>query len=168
MMCIISIIWTICDIIYFIRKLLNSDKYWYNKYVLFYFLGIINYNIQYGGSLSSGETLNCSITVLNNENVRAKFTVITNDEEGLSGVIKIENAKLWWPYLMHEEPGYMYTLEVLHLYTGNSSSTLTYFFSIFQWFKILYLGLLNILRDYIKVFLEFFYYLSCRDTIFVF
>jgi len=75
-------------------------------------VGIINYNIQYGGSLSSGETLNCSVTVLNNENVREKFTVITNDEEGLSGIIKIENAKLWWPYLMHEEPGYMYTLEI--------------------------------------------------------
>uniref|UniRef100_A0A2H8TWI1 Beta-glucuronidase n=1 Tax=Melanaphis sacchari TaxID=742174 RepID=A0A2H8TWI1_9HEMI len=75
-------------------------------------VGIINYNIQYGGSLSSGETLNCSITVLNNENMREKFVVITNDEEGLSGIIKIENAKLWWPYLMHEEPGYMYTLEI--------------------------------------------------------
>ncbi|XP_008187067.1 beta-glucuronidase isoform X2 [Acyrthosiphon pisum] len=75
-------------------------------------VGLINYKIQYGGSLSSGETLNCSITVLNNENVREKFTVITDDEEGLSGIIKIENAKLWWPYLMHEEPGYMYTLEI--------------------------------------------------------
>lgn len=99
----------------YLRKLLDNDKYWYNKYVVFYFVGIINYNIQYGGSLSSGETLNCSITVLNNENVREKITVITNDEEGLSGVIKIENAKLWWPYLMHEEPGYMYTLEVFTL-----------------------------------------------------
>lgn len=77
------------------------------------FLGIINYNVQYGGSLSSGETLNCSITVLNNENMREKFTVITNDKEGLSGTIKIENAKLWWPYLMNEVSGYMYTLEVL-------------------------------------------------------
>ncbi|XP_022164061.1 beta-glucuronidase [Myzus persicae] len=75
-------------------------------------VGIINYNIQYGGSLSSGEKLNCSVTLLNNENVREKITVITNDEEGLSGIVKIENAKLWWPYLMHEEPGYMYTLEI--------------------------------------------------------
>lgn len=85
------------------------------------FSGIINYKVQYGGSLSSGETLNCTITVLNNENVREKFTVITNDEEGLSGIIKIENAKLWWPYLMHEEPGYMYTLEVFTLIYGKIS-----------------------------------------------
>lgn len=78
-------------------------------------IGIINYNIQYGGSLSSGETLNCSITVLNNENVREKFTVYSNDAEGLSGTVKIENAQLWWPYLMNDVSGYMYTLEVFNL-----------------------------------------------------
>lgn len=68
--------------------------------------------MQYGGSLSSGETLNCTVTVLNNENMREKFTVIANDTEGLSGTIKIEDVKLWWPYLMNEVAGYMYTLEV--------------------------------------------------------
>lgn len=65
--------------------------------------------------MSSGETLNCSITVLNNENVREKFTIFTNDPEGLSGTVKIDNAKLWWPYLMNDDPGYMYTLEVIDL-----------------------------------------------------
>lgn len=62
--------------------------------------------------MSSGETLNCSISVLNHENMREKFTVIPYDAEGLSGIIKIEDVKLWWPYLMNENPGYMYTLEV--------------------------------------------------------
>jgi len=75
-------------------------------------LGLIHYNVQYGGSLSGGETLNCSVTVLNGENSREKFTWVTDDGEGLSGTVRIENAKLWWPYLMHEVPGYMYTLEV--------------------------------------------------------
>lgn len=75
-------------------------------------LGIIYYTVQYGGTLSSGETLNCTITVLNHENMREKFTAIPYDAEGLSGVVKIENVKLWWPYLMNENPGYMYTLEV--------------------------------------------------------
>ncbi|XP_025410641.1 beta-glucuronidase isoform X1 [Sipha flava] len=75
-------------------------------------VGIIYYKVQYGGSLSSGEVLNCSITVFNNENVREKFTVITNDAEGLSGTIEIENVQLWWPYLMNEVSGYMYTLEI--------------------------------------------------------
>lgn len=44
--------------------------------------------------------------------MREKFTVITNDANGLTGTVRIENAKLWWPYLMNEVPGYMYTLEV--------------------------------------------------------
>lgn len=80
---------------------------------MFYiFSGIIYYNVKYGGTLSSGETLNCSITVLNNENVREKFIAYPYDTEGLTGTIKIENVKLWWPYLMDESPGYMYTLEV--------------------------------------------------------
>lgn len=83
-----------------------------SSYECIIFTGIIYYKVQYGGSLSSGETLNCSITVLNNDNVREKFTVITNDAEGLSGTIKIENVILWWPYLMNELSGYMYTLEV--------------------------------------------------------
>lgn len=30
----------------------------------------------------------------------------------LKGYIEIENVKLWWPYLMHPEPGYLYTMEV--------------------------------------------------------
>lgn len=29
-----------------------------------------------------------------------------------SGVLKVIDAKLWWPYLMHENPGYLYSLEV--------------------------------------------------------
>lgn len=35
----------------------------------------------------------------------------STDEE-LNGTIDIYNAKLWWPYLMHPEPGYLYTFEV--------------------------------------------------------
>lgn len=30
----------------------------------------------------------------------------------LSGTIEIDNANLWWPYLMHNDPGYLYTFEV--------------------------------------------------------
>lgn len=30
----------------------------------------------------------------------------------MKGYIEIENVKPWWPYLMHPEPGYLYTLEV--------------------------------------------------------
>lgn len=89
-------------------------------------LGIIYYNVKYGGSLSRGETLNCSITVLSNENTREQFVVIKNDTEGLLGTIKIKNVKLWWPYLMNDVPGYMYTLEV------NKMFNLYYLYDHFQ------------------------------------
>ncbi|XP_047235654.1 beta-glucuronidase [Girardinichthys multiradiatus] len=29
-----------------------------------------------------------------------------------SGVLKVADVNLWWPYLMHENPGYLYSLEV--------------------------------------------------------
>ncbi|CAG9770247.1 unnamed protein product [Ceutorhynchus assimilis] len=32
---------------------------------------------------------------------------------GKSGTLEVENAKLWWPYLMRPDPGYLYTFEVI-------------------------------------------------------
>lgn len=34
-------------------------------------------------------------------------------QNDLKGYIEIENVKPWWPYLMHPEPGYLYTMEVI-------------------------------------------------------
>lgn len=28
------------------------------------------------------------------------------------GVLKVTDVNLWWPYLMHENPGYLYSMEV--------------------------------------------------------
>lgn len=38
-----------------------------------------------------------------------------------SGVLKVIDAKLWWPYLMHANPGYLYSLEV-HLMAATGGS----------------------------------------------
>ncbi|XP_036436394.1 beta-glucuronidase [Colossoma macropomum] len=32
--------------------------------------------------------------------------------DGTSGVLKVPNVNLWWPYLMHENAGYLYSMEV--------------------------------------------------------
>lgn len=32
--------------------------------------------------------------------------------DGPTGKLKVLNPNLWWPYLMHENPGYRYSLEV--------------------------------------------------------
>lgn len=29
-----------------------------------------------------------------------------------NGTLTVPLARFWWPYLMHPEPGYLYTLEV--------------------------------------------------------
>lgn len=39
-------------------------------------------------------------------------SVATSSEQ--SGVLKVADVKLWWPYLMHENPAYLYSLEVRH------------------------------------------------------
>lgn len=32
--------------------------------------------------------------------------------DGCSGTLAVAAPKLWWPYLMDPEPGYLYTLQV--------------------------------------------------------
>ncbi|KAM8742084.1 beta-glucuronidase-like [Acanthopagrus schlegelii] len=39
-----------------------------------------------------------------------------------SRVLKVEDVNLWWPYLMHENPGYLYSMEV-HLMATDGRST---------------------------------------------
>lgn len=78
------------------------------------FLGIIQYTITTGGSLSNGEAAVCFVDLLDQE---GNFIIRKNRNStlnGLSGTIEVPNAKLWWPYLMHPNPGYMYTLQVLY------------------------------------------------------
>ncbi|XP_053703332.1 beta-glucuronidase [Synchiropus splendidus] len=41
---------------------------------------------------------------------------------GTSGVLKVPDVKLWWPYLMHDSPGYLYSLEVHMKADGNGST----------------------------------------------
>ncbi|XP_055594703.1 beta-glucuronidase isoform X2 [Uranotaenia lowii] len=52
-------------------------------------------------------------------------TVVAVDEVNgplLQGELAVNNVKPWWPYLMHEEPGYLYNLEVTLQYKSNEAS----------------------------------------------
>ncbi|XP_056911186.1 beta-glucuronidase [Takifugu flavidus] len=49
-------------------------------------------------------------------------SVATSSEQ--AGVLKVADVKLWWPYLMHESPGYLYSLEVRLLATSEDVYTL--------------------------------------------
>lgn len=55
-----------------------------------------------------------------------QLEVYLQDEEGNivargtggHGLLQVPNAHLWWPYLMHEHPAYLYSLEVMVVKTG--------------------------------------------------
>lgn len=65
-------------------------------------LGLVKYKVQVQGASSA--TL--KVTLID----RHHRSVASSSEP--SGVLKVVDAKLWWPYLMHEDPGYLYSLEV--------------------------------------------------------
>nr|XP_027216972.1 beta-glucuronidase-like [Penaeus vannamei] len=69
--------------------------------------GIINYKIfaaTSGIGPQTEDNVGCSVKLLDNEGDHVTSAM------GCVGTIKISNASLWWPYLMHSNPGYMYTL----------------------------------------------------------
>ncbi|ROT80408.1 Beta-glucuronidase [Penaeus vannamei] len=89
--------------------------------------GIINYKIfaaTSGIGPQTEDNVGCSVKLLDNEGDHVTSAM------GCVGTIKISNASLWWPYLMHSNPGYMYTLMaavsdehgVLDLYPQKGSS----------------------------------------------
>lgn len=65
--------------------------------------GLINYNVKTNAEDASQYTIN--IYVLD-KNLKPIFN-ITNSAKGK---ITLKNARLWWPYLMSETPGYLYTI----------------------------------------------------------
>ncbi|XP_041947659.1 beta-glucuronidase isoform X1 [Alosa sapidissima] len=64
--------------------------------------GIISYQVSVLGS--GHATVKVSLTDKDGKCVASS--------NGASGVLKVLNVNLWWPYLMHENPGYMYSMEV--------------------------------------------------------
>ncbi|XP_068945663.1 beta-glucuronidase isoform X2 [Petaurus breviceps papuanus] len=62
--------------------------------------------------------VNYEIAVKSNENfdvellLRDKEGRVVAKGMGVRGQLEVPNAQLWWPYLMHEQPAYLYSLEV--------------------------------------------------------
>ncbi|KAG2459160.1 BGLR glucuronidase, partial [Polypterus senegalus] len=65
-------------------------------------IGLVLYNVSVEGSTEATVTVTLCDKKGNN--------VATGNTS--SGALKVPNANLWWPYLMHKDPGYLYTLEV--------------------------------------------------------
>lgn len=65
-------------------------------------IGLVNYQIIVQGS----DHFQVDVSLLDEEGkVMAKGA-------GAEGQLQVPSAHLWWPYLMHEHPAYLYSLEV--------------------------------------------------------
>ncbi len=56
----------------------------------------------YKVSVKGAAKANLKITLVDKNGSCAAFS---NEP---SGVLKVVDVKLWWPYMMHENPGYLY------------------------------------------------------------
>lgn len=66
--------------------------------------GVVQYTVSVSGSPPS---YSLALTLRDGDG-----RVVTNGE-GLAGKLLVPDPVLWWPYLMHERPGYLYSLEVV-------------------------------------------------------
>ncbi|CAG9857009.1 unnamed protein product [Phyllotreta striolata] len=68
---------------------------------------ILDFNVTVIGNDTSN--LKCKITLIDKE-----FPILSTYEEASNcrGRLEVKHPKLWWPYLMHDEPGYQYTFKV--------------------------------------------------------
>ncbi|KAJ8963678.1 hypothetical protein NQ314_005471 [Rhamnusium bicolor] len=70
---------------------------------------------------TSSALLEYNVSVIGESNVTCRVSLIDKNKKVVAnsgeyeesyGLLKIENPILWWPYLMHPEPGYQYTFQV--------------------------------------------------------
>lgn len=58
------------------------------------------------------DTLDFYVTIQIRDHDGDLVATAKSTQNDLKGYIEIKNVKPWWPYLMHPEPGYLYTMEV--------------------------------------------------------
>ncbi|XP_075219989.1 beta-glucuronidase-like isoform X1 [Lycorma delicatula] len=75
--------------------------------------GYIYYNVSTAGSISDSEDITCSVTLLDKHGNEVLNVQKIEDVYGFSGRIEVTNASFWWPYMMHPNPGYLYSLMVV-------------------------------------------------------
>ncbi|KAK3508659.1 hypothetical protein QTP70_003106 [Hemibagrus guttatus] len=64
--------------------------------------GFVKYNVTPGGSAKPS----VKVTLMDKD---GRCVATAN---GTLGVLKVPEVNLWWPYLMHQNPGYLYSMEV--------------------------------------------------------
>uniref|UniRef100_K7FT18 Beta-glucuronidase n=1 Tax=Pelodiscus sinensis TaxID=13735 RepID=K7FT18_PELSI len=75
-------------------------------------IGVVRYQVLVAGSTHYSLSLS----------LREKEGKVVATGNGTVGELKVVDPKLWWPYLMHENPGYLYYLEVTLLAQAGGES----------------------------------------------
>ncbi|XP_070497859.1 beta-glucuronidase [Chironomus tepperi] len=70
--------------------------------------GLVDYKVVLNDN--STNDFNIKTIIFDRDNNNITESMASNDT--LSGEILIKNPNLWWPYLMHPQPGYLYTIEI--------------------------------------------------------
>lgn len=83
--------------------------------------GRIQYNVSTSDVFPSSDVF-VQIRVLD---AFGTLVVSSVPERLLAGEVSVPKANLWWPYLMHPDPGYLYTLE-LRLVNGMNNAVDVY------------------------------------------
>lgn len=73
----------------------------YSMFVLL-FPGLVSYIVSVKGAVTAA----LKVTLMD------KQGHCVASSNGPFGVLKVQDVKLWWPYLTHENPGYLYSMEV--------------------------------------------------------
>lgn len=81
--------------------------------------GLVNYQISVQGS----DHYQLDVFLMDKEGK------VVAKGEGSQGQLQVNSAFLWWPYLMHEEPAYMYSLEV-RLTAQTAAGTVSDFYTL--------------------------------------
>lgn len=71
--------------------------------------------VKYEVSVRGSSTFSMKVNLVDKD----RRSVATASEQ--SGVLKVADVQLWWPYLMHENPAYLYSLEVRRFYARRTS-----------------------------------------------
>lgn len=75
-------------------------------------VGIVNYKITANGSTANKDYSNKFYVNVKLYNKINEMVASGNSNEDLTGAIEVTNVRPWWPYLMHDEPGYLYQMEI--------------------------------------------------------
>ncbi|CAG2053613.1 unnamed protein product [Timema podura] len=80
--------------------------------------GVVNFNVSILGLSEDSEEPSIAVNLYDRDGQ------VVAESTGAEGALRVPDANLWWPYLMHPKPAYLYILEVIILgviVNGNES-----------------------------------------------